>query len=90
MNRTLKSPREETVLMNSEAYGNAAASDDLVAKSPLEVRLYKPYTFVWFEQYSVIILGLHCMSSYICREAKILIGARHKICLKREIGEKWK
>ncbi|KAG2677336.1 hypothetical protein I3760_12G092500 [Carya illinoinensis] len=34
--RTPKSIRGETVLMNSEAYGNAAELDDLVAKSPLE------------------------------------------------------
>lgn len=46
MKRTPKSIRGETVLMNSEAYGNAAELDDLVAKSPLEVRLYEPYTFV--------------------------------------------
>ncbi|KAF5460698.1 hypothetical protein F2P56_020548 [Juglans regia] len=34
--RTPKSTRGETVLMNSEAYGNAAEFDDLVAKSPLK------------------------------------------------------
>ena len=48
--RTPKSTKEETVFVNSEGDGDAVELNNLVATSPLEVRLFAYYSFLLFEQ----------------------------------------
>ena len=50
MKRTPKSTKEETVFVNSEGDGDAVELNNLVATSPLEVRLFAYYSFLLFEQ----------------------------------------
>ena len=88
MKRTQKSTREETVFVNSKGDGDAAELNNLVAASPLEVRLISLYSFFLFEQWCEMVLCVHCMC-FICRKVEKLIGLRQKICLRQEIGEKW-
>lgn len=48
MKRTQKSTREETVFVNSKGDGDAVELNNLVATSPLEVRLISLYSFYLF------------------------------------------
>ena len=50
MKRTQKSTREETVFVNSKGDRDAVELNNLVATSPLEVRLFAYYSFLLFEQ----------------------------------------